>query len=73
MSEVFISLDPLTGGATIVTDEGCEVLSAFPNTPICDLWALGASSNADWLQRKAFLEDLQDLETEVQEKNNASN
>ncbi|MFL6306891.1 MAG: hypothetical protein ACJ72H_25445 [Candidatus Sulfotelmatobacter sp.] len=65
--DVLIALDPLTGGAVITTDEGCEYLSAFPNTPIIDLSMLGSNPNGDWLQRQQYLNDLQQLEEEVRE------
>jgi len=67
MTDVFVRLDPESGAATIISDDDCEVLAAFPNTLICDLSALGTNPNEDWLQRRAYLNDLQKLEEEVRE------
>ena len=63
--DVLISLDPATGGATIISEDDCEVLAAFPNAPICDLSALGANPSEEYQQRRAYLDDLQQLEREV--------
>jgi hypothetical protein len=67
MSDVYVSLDPSTGGATITTVEDCEVLAPFPNAPIIDLSLLGGYPSEECLQRQQYLNDLQQLEEEVRQ------